>query len=164
MNYLPWICAVLVGLVFYYRSEMWHWRRQYQWKASECRELKTKLTQVKRLETPLRPREKGWAVDHERFNSLTLPPLDPTVPLSPQEKTAGEDPMKRATPRPADLCAGRHTHTVCPSEYHQWHAWAEKKMRTHRQVRCPTCGLWTIWKKKTVSRIPGQEPPPAPRA
>ena len=42
----------------------------------------------------------------------------------------------------------RCQHTPCPSGYIQWHNWAEKKMRTHKQERCPGCGRWSIWKPK----------------
>lgn len=36
-------------------------------------------------------------------------------------------------------------HAPAPSGYLAWHEWAEKKSRTHRQIRCACCGLWTIW-------------------
>lgn len=39
-------------------------------------------------------------------------------------------------------------HTPSPSGYIQWHNWAEKKMRTHRQRHCPTCGRLAIWVPK----------------
>jgi hypothetical protein len=39
-------------------------------------------------------------------------------------------------------------HTKQPIGYLAWHDWAEKKSRTHRQKRCPVCGLWSIWVKK----------------
>ncbi len=44
-------------------------------------------------------------------------------------------------------------HTPSPEGYIQWHAWAEKKSKTHRQIRCPVCGLWAIWvpKKRKVA-------------
>jgi hypothetical protein len=48
----------------------------------------------------------------------------------------------------ADACPDRKKHTRCPRGYVAWHEWAEKKMRTHRQVRCPTCNLLAIWKPK----------------
>ena len=53
-----------------------------------------------------------------------------------------------ATAWPNDHCAKGGKHTKCPSDYLGWHAWAEKKMRTHVQVRCPECGLLAIWKPK----------------
>jgi hypothetical protein len=30
-----------------------------------------------------------------------------------------------------------------PSGYLPWHDWAEEKAKTHKQTRCPTCGLYT---------------------
>lgn len=39
-------------------------------------------------------------------------------------------------------------HTPCPSGYIQWHSWAEKMSETHRQIKCPGCGLWAVWVKK----------------
>lgn len=41
------------------------------------------------------------------------------------------------------LCAGKHTE--CPVGYSEWHAWAEKKSKTHDQKECPECGLFSIW-------------------
>lgn len=39
-------------------------------------------------------------------------------------------------------------HTRCPTDYLAWHAWAEKKSRTHDPHQCPVCGLWAVWKPK----------------
>jgi hypothetical protein len=39
-------------------------------------------------------------------------------------------------------------HTPAPDDYLAWHAWAEKKNKTHTQERCPICGLWAIWKPR----------------
>jgi hypothetical protein len=36
-------------------------------------------------------------------------------------------------------------HTRCPSGYIEWHDWAEQKSKTHLQVKCPECGLYSIW-------------------
>jgi hypothetical protein len=47
-----------------------------------------------------------------------------------------------------DPCPQQHRHTKCPSDYRGWHPWAERKIRTHLQQRCPGCGLWKIWVKK----------------
>ncbi len=32
--------------------------------------------------------------------------------------------------------------------YIQWHEWAEDKGKTHRQIRCKGCDLFTIWVPK----------------
>ena len=45
-------------------------------------------------------------------------------------------------------CPDIKKHTKAPSDYIAWHEWAEKKMRTHTQERCPTCGFYSIWKKR----------------
>lgn len=62
---------------------------------------------------------------------------------------------------PAQLSKGRKPnrtpqcrHTLCPSGYLEWHAWAEKKAETHDQERCPHCGLWAIWRKKARTNAP----------
>jgi len=44
-----------------------------------------------------------------------------------------------------DPCAA---HTPQPTGYLEWHEWADKKAKTHRQVRCPGCGLFQIWVRK----------------
>jgi hypothetical protein len=36
-------------------------------------------------------------------------------------------------------------HTVCPEGYIAWHAWAARMGKTHRQLKCDQCGLWTFW-------------------
>ena len=38
-----------------------------------------------------------------------------------------------------------HFHTPHPEGYIQHAAWAERMLRTHRQVRCAWCGLWAVW-------------------
>lgn len=48
----------------------------------------------------------------------------------------------------AEDCPDIEKHTACPSGYLAWHEWAEKMSKTHKQKRCPTCGLWTIWEPK----------------
>jgi hypothetical protein len=39
-------------------------------------------------------------------------------------------------------------HTPSPQGFLDWHAWAAEKNKTHRQRRCPVCGLWAIWVPK----------------
>jgi hypothetical protein len=53
-----------------------------------------------------------------------------------------------------DDCPDKAKHTNCPSGYLGWHDWAEKKRRTHRQKRCPTCGFWSIWVPKKQRKEP----------
>lgn len=45
-------------------------------------------------------------------------------------------------------CAEVDQHTPAPEGYIEWHAWARRMSRTHKQVRCPGCKLFTIWKLK----------------
>ncbi len=42
-------------------------------------------------------------------------------------------------------------HVKEPSGYVPWFEWAEKKGKTHEQQRCPDCGRFTIWVKKSVA-------------
>lgn len=39
-------------------------------------------------------------------------------------------------------------HTTCPTDYVGWHEWAEKMSKTHKQEKCPHCGLLAVWVKK----------------
>ena len=45
-------------------------------------------------------------------------------------------------------CPDRAKHTPCPEDYTLWHEWAEEKGKTHRQIRCAGCNLFTIWVPK----------------
>lgn len=52
-------------------------------------------------------------------------------------------------------CPSFHDHTPCPEGYIQWHAWARRQMRTHRQIKCTGCDLYTIWiPRKRRSELP----------
>jgi hypothetical protein len=43
-------------------------------------------------------------------------------------------------------CAKHHTHDdVEPSGYVSWHLWALQMTKSHRQVKCPVCGLYAVW-------------------
>jgi hypothetical protein len=42
----------------------------------------------------------------------------------------------------------RCKHTKCPTGYVEWFEWAEKKAKTHNQIKCSNCGLYAIWVKK----------------
>ncbi len=50
-------------------------------------------------------------------------------------------------------------HTPCPSGYVQWHYWADQMSKTHKQVRCPGCGLLSLWvpKPKRAKQAPKGE-------
>lgn len=50
-------------------------------------------------------------------------------------------------------CPNIENHTACPEGYIQWHAWAEKMAKTHRQRKCEDCGLFDIWEPKPVRAI-----------
>jgi hypothetical protein len=53
------------------------------------------------------------------------------------------------------LCPHFHDHTPTPEGYLQWHAWARKMSRTHRQERCSGCGLYAIWvPRKPLAKEP----------
>lgn len=45
-------------------------------------------------------------------------------------------------------CPHFEDHTPAPSDYIQWHEWAEKMAKTHKQRRCPGCGLYAIWERR----------------
>ena len=59
-----------------------------------------------------------------------------------------EPPVFEPYYKSAEQCPDRAKHTPDPPGYLAWHAWAEKKARTHDQFQCPTCGFWAIWKRK----------------
>lgn len=42
-------------------------------------------------------------------------------------------------------CPNVEDHTTCPEGYIQWHDWAERMSKTHKQRECPGCGLYAIW-------------------
>lgn len=63
--------------------------------------------------------------------------------------------------RVADACPNAKRHTKHPEGYFAHAEWAEKKMRTHVQTRCPECGLWTIWTpKKKAAKATCEDPQP----
>jgi len=45
-------------------------------------------------------------------------------------------------------CKQADAHTPSPAPYFAWHEWAERMAKTHKQQRCPGCGLWKIWTPK----------------
>lgn len=59
--------------------------------------------------------------------------------------------MKSPTlrPRPGSDCPKASQHTPNPSGYIDWCNWADEMSKTHKQIRCDGCGLWSIWVKRT---------------
>ena len=45
-------------------------------------------------------------------------------------------------------CPNASNHTPQPEGYLQWHAWAARMIKSHKQTKCPSCGLWKIWVRK----------------
>lgn len=45
-------------------------------------------------------------------------------------------------------CPNFVNHTYGPEGYLAWHEWAEAKAKTHRNTKCPGCGLYKIWTPK----------------
>lgn len=41
-------------------------------------------------------------------------------------------------------CPNRDEHTPQPRGYLEWHAWADRMRKTHRQKRCRGCGRYLI--------------------
>lgn len=49
-------------------------------------------------------------------------------------------------------CPNAAKHTPAPAGYLAWDEWAEKKSKTHRQVKCTGCGRYSIWVPKLNPR------------
>ena len=47
-------------------------------------------------------------------------------------------------------CPNKASHMLGPSGYVERAEWAEEMRKTHRQERCPGCGLWVIWRPKAA--------------
>jgi hypothetical protein len=54
-------------------------------------------------------------------------------------------------------CPSFFDHTPSPSGYNQWHDWAKRMSRTHRQIRCTDCGLYAIWMPRRAANQPEGE-------
>lgn len=73
----------------------------------------------------------------------------PTSVTLPGASSSSDRTAEQGNPWPSDKpCPNEAQHTPAPSDYLGWHAWARKMGKTHRQVRCPSCGLWAIWVEK----------------
>jgi hypothetical protein len=61
--------------------------------------------------------------------------------------------MHRRRPGRACLCPQAELHFPGVTEgYIARQAWAEQMMKTHRQRRCPGCGLYKIWVPKEEAK------------
>jgi len=49
-------------------------------------------------------------------------------------------------PQPA--CPRASEHTPQPASYLDWHEWARRMSKTHRQRRCEGCGRLNVWVPK----------------
>lgn len=63
------------------------------------------------------------------------------------DESAFPIPPKRVEPS-AEVC----NHTPTPHGYFAMYEWAERAMKTHRQIRCPRCGLLHIWLPKAEAK------------
>ncbi len=67
----------------------------------------------------------------------------------------GEEAMpERAMSEPSP-CPNAKNHSQSPELYLDWMSWAEKMSKTHKQVRCPGCGLFKMWVPKAKRKKRG---------
>lgn len=45
-------------------------------------------------------------------------------------------------------CPNESNHTKTPEGYIERSVWAQKMLKTHKQIQCKLCGLWAIWTTK----------------
>ena len=45
-------------------------------------------------------------------------------------------------------CPNVEAHALHPLGYTDWHEWALKKNRTHKNSKCPGCDRYTIWTER----------------
>lgn len=57
------------------------------------------------------------------------------------------DPVPFAYDRFED-CPAAKAHAKQPSGYVERSNWSERKLKTHEQLQCPTCGFWVIWRRR----------------
>jgi hypothetical protein len=55
-------------------------------------------------------------------------------------------------------CPRETEHTPSPSGYLAWHEWAEDMSKTHDQVKCQGCGLYSIWQPSSPLSRPQRVP------
>lgn len=92
------------------------------------------------LDDPLHAAFDGLLEMADQLDMRRLPV--PVYESTPPEPGAVEQALE------ALRCAA--SHTPCPEGYLQWHQWAERQRKTHKQVRCAGCNLWAIWVQKVA--------------
>jgi len=55
-------------------------------------------------------------------------------------------------PYTRETCPDKKQHTSCPNGYVAWFEWSYQMSKTHKQIRCKTCNLFTIWVKKKKAK------------
>ena len=60
-----------------------------------------------------------------------------------------------ATRHRVETCEREAEHAYGPAGYLAWHSWAERKSRTHRQLRC-VCGLYLLLEAKPPEAARGR--------
>lgn len=71
----------------------------------------------------------------------------------PEEAPPPGGPSNASTARiraEQDACPNAADHVYGPRGYVQWHEWAERMSKTHRQSKCKGCGYWLIAWPKTA--------------
>lgn len=63
-------------------------------------------------------------------------------------KTNKERIMGRHKSKIKPPCLNRDKHTPSPDGYLHWQDWADEMSKTHKQIKCKSCGLFAIWVKK----------------
>lgn len=71
---------------------------------------------------------------------------------------------KRNRRPPEPPCPNMMDHTDGPDGYLQWHDWARRMSKNHRQSKCAGCGLYKIWtpRQKATGVEPRGKATPSP--
>ena len=77
------------------------------------------------------------------FDATYVDPQGRTVRLYYSVPAALMRRLARETSKETGTCD--ELHTPQPDGYMRWHGWAARMVKTHRQLRCPNCGLFKIW-------------------
>lgn len=55
-------------------------------------------------------------------------------------------------------CPDVKKHTRAPTGYIAFSEWTDRMARTHDQLQCPTCGFWTVWKRRITPSTDRRNP------